>query len=129
MSKTLTAYIIKRKANKIKFSNFFYSQYTIGNEKFRKMSVSTINQIINDSFNKIDSISEERRKVLNYSLLRTSVIKRLYDKFSLEELSQFTCLNVDTLYKYLIDSDLLKNKVDKVYTKLFKDHSFNEKIF
>lgn len=129
MTKTLTAYIIQRKKDKIKFNNFFYSQYTIDNEKFRIMSASTINQIINDSFNKIDSISEKRRKTLHYSLLRTSVIKLLYDKFSLEELTEFTGLTVDTLYKYLIDSEPLKTKVDKVYTKLFKEHPLNEKIF
>ncbi|MCI1478246.1 MAG: type I restriction enzyme HsdR N-terminal domain-containing protein [Clostridium beijerinckii] len=129
MTKTLTAYIKQRKNDRIKFNDFFYSQYTMDNQRFKKMTVSTINQIINDSFNKINSISEERRKHLNYSLLRTSVIKLLYKNFSLEELSKFTCLNVDTLYKYLIDSDLLKTKVDKVYTKLFNDHPLNEKIF
>jgi len=129
MTKTLTAYIIQRKSDKIRFNNFFYSQYTMDNEKFKKMTVSTINQIINDSFNKINSISEERKKHLNYSLLRTSIIKLLYKNFSLEELSKFTCLNVDTLYKYLIDSDLLKIKVDKVYTKLFEDHPLNKVLF
>lgn len=129
MTKTFTEYIKQRKDDRIKFENFFYSQYTMDNEKYKIMSVSTINQIINDSFNKIKSIPQERRKYLNYSLLRTSVIKLLYDKFSLEELSQITCLKIDTLYKYLIDSDLLKIKVDKVYTKLFNEHPLNEKIF
>lgn len=129
MNKNLTAYIIQRKRDNIKFNNFFYSQYTIDNEKFRIMSVSTINQIINDSFNKIYTIPEERRKHLNYSLLRTSVIKLLYDKFSLEELSKFTGLTVDTLYKSLINSEPLKTKVDKVYTKLFKEHPLNKVLF
>lgn len=129
MTKSITEYIIQRKKDKIKFNNFFYSQYTIDNEKFKIMSVSTINQIINDSFNKINSISEKRRKVLNYSLLRTSVIKLLYDKFSLEELSEFTGLTVDTLYKSLIDSKPLNTKIEKVYTKLFEDHPLNKVLF
>ncbi|NFF21946.1 hypothetical protein FDF76_03330 [Clostridium botulinum] len=130
MNDNLSKYIKQRKKAKLNFNNFFYSQYTIDNEKFRPLSLSTINQIINESFNKTYTISEERRKSLNYSLLRASVIKLLYENnFSLEEISQFTSLTIDSIYKSLSNSKTLALKINKIPNKLFINHPFNKILF
>ena len=130
MTENLDTYIRQRKKDKIKFSNLFYSQYTINNNKFIPLSESTINQIINESFNKITEIPEDRRRKLNFSLLRKAIVNILYSNgFSLEELSQITGLTVDSIYKSLMNSNMLIEKNTKVYNKLFNNHPLKGTIF
>lgn len=81
-----------------------------------------MNEIINVSFNKIDSIDEERKKTLTYSLLKASVIKSLYSSgFSLEELSAFTGLNIESILKYL-DSKQIKHRIEDLRINLLNKH-------
>lgn len=81
------------------------------------MSPTTIMSIINDSFNNLPNISEERKKQLNISTIQKSVITlMLTNGFSVEQISLFTELSVGTIYNY-IDTKILKN----IATKTKKD--------
>lgn len=95
--------------DKVKIPYLFYTTYKEDAGKHRQIKTGTIHEIINLSFNKIKSIEESRRKSLTYSLLKASVIKYLYgNNFSLEEISAFTGLNIDSILKYLSSKEINK---------------------
>lgn len=118
----------QREIDNVKIPYLFYTTYKEDNGKHRQIKTGTIHEIINLSFNKIESIEKSRRKLLTYSLLKASAIKYLYDnKFSLEEISAFTGLNIDSILKYL-DSKEIYKRCANLNNHLLNNHPLS-KIF
>lgn len=91
--------------NKINCKYLFFTYYR---QQYKQMTCTTIMSIINDSFNNIPNISEERKKCLNISTIQKSVISlMLCNGFSIEQISLFTELSVGTIYNY-IDNETFK---------------------
>lgn len=97
------------------FSCRYYNSY-------RKISNSNMNAIINDQF-KLLNISEERKKILNTSFIKKSLIKSMiYNKIPLQEISKFTGLSLSTLEDYITNEDISNVKFDKI----LKNHPYKE---
>lgn len=125
MTKNLDDYIKQRKKDNIKFQNLFYNQYTMNDNKFKPLTYSTIAQILNYPFNKSNNSLK-----LNYSLLRSSIIKIMYENnFSIEEISKITLLSVDTIFKSLANTNTFSTKIDKLPNKIYNSAPLNNIIF
>ena len=121
---------IKSRNTRVKDPNFKYLFYTYYGKKCRQMSPTTIMSIINDSFNNLPNISDERKKQLNISTIQKSVITlMLSNGFSVEQISLFTELSVATIYNY-IDSKTLKNIATRTKKDLLSSkHPYAKLLF
>lgn len=110
--------------------NFRYLFYTFYKQKYNQMPCGTIMSIINDSFNSIPNISEERKKQLNISTIQKSVMTlMLANGFSIEQISLFTELSVSTIYNY-IDSKTFKTIATKTKKDLLSSkHPYAKLLF
>lgn len=112
--------------DKVKIPYLFYTTYKEDSGKHRQIKTGTIHEIINQSFNKIESIEKSRRKHLTYSLLKASAIKYLYDnKFSLEEISAISGLNIDSILKYL-DTKEINKRCANLNNHLLNNHPLSK---
>jgi hypothetical protein len=92
------------------------------NEKHTKISDSTINIIINEQFNSLN-IPEKRKKILNTSFIKRSLIKYMFNnEIPLQEIAKFTGLSLSSLEEYITKNDIKKVKLNKV----LKKHPYNE---
>ncbi|QXE20018.1 tyrosine-type recombinase/integrase [Clostridium sp. 001] len=92
------------------------------NEKHTKISDSTMNTIINDQFNSLN-ICEGRKKILNTSFIKRSLIKDMFNnQIPLQEIAKFTGLSLSSLEEYITKDDIEKVKLNKV----LKKHPYNE---
>ncbi|NMF03909.1 type I restriction enzyme HsdR N-terminal domain-containing protein [Clostridium beijerinckii] len=121
---------IKSRNARVVDPNFRYLFYTYYGKKCRQMSPTTIMSIINNSFNNLPNISDERKKQLNISTIQKSVITlMLTNGFSVEQISLFTELSVGTIYNY-IDTKTLKNIATKTKKDLLSSkHPYAKLLF
>lgn len=110
--------------------DFKYLFFTFYGQKYKQMSCGTIMNIINDSFNNVPNIPEERKKQLNISTIQKSVISLMLNKgFSIEQISLFTELSVGAIYNYI---DAKTFKIIKAKTKqdlLSTKHPYAKLLF
>lgn len=127
---TIYSKYIKSRNTRVVDPNFRYLFFTYYGKKCRQMSPTTIMSIINDSFNNLPNISEERKKQLNISTIQKSVITlMLTNGFSVEQILLFTELSVDTIYNY-IDTKTLKNIATKTKKDLLSSkHPYAKLLF
>lgn len=115
----LTEYLAYKKNLKIKSEYLFCGKY---NRKFSKISHGNMNLIINEQFNSIDGISEERKKILNSSFIKRSVIKNMINSnIPLQEIIKFTGLSFAALEEYITKEDINKVPLKNIERK----HPYN----
>ncbi|WP_346878993.1 type I restriction enzyme HsdR N-terminal domain-containing protein [Clostridium sp. UBA7791] len=108
IKKLLQDIIIEKKQNKIKCEYIFYTKYQGG---YKHISRSVLNDVINDSFNKLN-LDKDRALHLNIQFIKSSLIKNLYFKnYSLEEISYFTNLSISSIVSYIDEKEISKHSI------------------
>ena len=81
-----------------------------------KLSASNIHKIIRTQFDNLD-ISDERKKVLNSSFIKRSLIISMFNnRIPLQEIAKFTGLTLTSLSEYISTQDIRNVKFNKVLT-------------
>ncbi|WP_411682459.1 type I restriction enzyme HsdR N-terminal domain-containing protein [Clostridium thailandense] len=116
----ITEYINERKSIKTNCPYLFCSGKYSG--KHDKISDSSMDIILNTQFNSLN-IPEERKKVLNSSSIKKSLIINLHlSDVPLQEIAKFTGLSLSSLEEYITKEDIEGVKLKKV----LENHPYNE---
>lgn len=112
---------------KMKKINCPYVFYVVYNGKYQSMGAVTINNIINVSFSKLDSLSEERKKELGIrNIQKSTILRMIANGFSLDELYLLTGNSVSSLFKFL-DKSTLKERSKLLNKKLLNNkHPYSD---
>ncbi|SHJ92955.1 tyrosine-type recombinase/integrase [Paramaledivibacter caminithermalis] len=106
------------KKNGIKGSYLFYSYY---DKRYRRITESNMNDI----FNKIKNIDLLDKKWTKFSprTIRKHLIKQMfYNKYSIEQISYITGMNVNSISKIISQEDIISNV--KISKRIISSHPF-----
>jgi len=119
--KPLFEELIKYKsANKIRCDYIFYRKY---NGKYKNFGYTTLNDIINVTFSKLN-LDNDRKQQLNIKSIKASLIRELYKTgYSLEEISYLLNLSIPSIITYLDEKDIMQKGLGSL-KKVEKNHPY-----
>ncbi|MCG8542107.1 MAG: tyrosine-type recombinase/integrase [Clostridia bacterium] len=106
------------KKNGIKGSYLFYSYY---DKKYRRITESNMNDIFNKIKN-IDLLDKKWTKFSPRTIRKHLILQMFYNKYSIEQISYITGMNVNSISKIISQEDIISNV--KISKRIISSHPF-----